>query len=105
MKYLGEAKLVESDRTVGGKTVRAQSWDLRPWGGPAVFMGPVEQQLPVGTTDRGTLRLDTFSGSVWRLEAGDPPPTLGVPGVALSLWPFLLVTGLAWMFGSAARRR
>jgi len=105
VKYLGEARLVESDRTVGGKTVRVRSWDLRTWGGPMVFMGPVEQQLPVGTTDRGNLRLDTFTGSVSMLEEGDPPPTLGKPGMAIALLPFLLVTGLAWVLGSAARRR
>lgn len=102
MKYLGDARLVESTHPDGA---RVRSWDLTTFGGPRVFMGPVTQELPVGTTDRGTLRLDTFTGSVWMLEEGDPPPTLGVPGMAIALWPFVLVMAGAWFLGSAARRR
>lgn len=102
MIYLGEARLTEEDHATGE---RVRSWDLGAFGGPTVFMGPVDQALPVGTTDRGGLRLDTFTGAVWRLEEGDPPPTLGKAGEVLSLWPLVLVVGAAWLLGTAARGR
>lgn len=78
---LGQAKLIEHRHTTGALV---KSWDLSPWGGPRVFLGPVTQPMPEpGTTvDRGTLRLDTGTGEVWKLEEGDPKPKIGLPGVA-----------------------
>lgn len=102
MRYLGQADLVESIHETGA---RVRSYDLSPWGGPPVFMGPVEQPLPTGTLDRGNLRLETLTGGVWLLQEGDPLPTIGAPGGALRLWPFLAIAGVAWFLGNAARRR
>lgn len=101
MKSLGQAELVDRLHETGALV---RYWDLTPFGGPMVFMGPVTQQLPVGTIDRGNLRLDTYTGAVWVLEAGDPKPTIGSPGAALSLLPFIAVVGVAWFLGRARRR-
>lgn len=78
---LGKAKLIEHRHATG---IEVKSWDLSPWGGPRVFLGAVTQPLPEpGTTvDRGTLRLDTGTGEVWKLEPGDPGPKIGAAGVA-----------------------
>ncbi len=84
---LGKAKLVENEHATG---VTVKSWDLSPWGGPMVFLGPITQPLPPpGTTvDRDNLRLDTGTGDVWQLEAGDPPPKVGMPGAVGTAFKF-----------------
>lgn len=105
MNYLGKAKLVESRHASGQ---RVKSWDLSQWGGPLVFMGPVGQALPGGTTDRGTLRLETATGRVFNLEAGDPPPSTGTVGYTqrpLNLLTLVGVVGASLLLGKMRRRR
>ena len=100
MEYLGVAKLVEHKHETG---VTVKSWDLTPWGGPLVFLGPVTSPLPPkGTTvDRGTLRVDTGSGEVWKLEGGEAPPAVGPTGrggTPIGMVPLALVAlGALWL--------
>ena len=70
-----------------------------------VFMGLTSSPLAVGTVDRGNIRLDTQTGEVWILEAGDPPPTIGAAGGAMSLTPLLWIVGGAIALGMMGRRR
>ena len=102
MKLLGTAKLYEYINDATGKLVRA--YDLTPWGELPVFLGAVTMPLPTGTTDRGNLRIELQTGKVFLLEAGDPPPTQGQPGVAFPTVP-LIVGGALLLFWLGQSRR
>lgn len=78
MQLLGKAPLIEHTHETGR---RVRSADLSPFGGPAVFLGPIEQKITTGSVDRGVLRLVLPSLDVFQLAPGDPPPTIGGKGV------------------------
>lgn len=106
MEFLGVAKLTHGVHSSGMLT---KSWDLTPWGGPMVFLGPLTQPLPTGTTDKGDLRIELNTGKVWRLVPGDAPPTVGPPGEVTQTplrgaW-MLAVAGGALLLAAATRRR
>lgn len=95
-RLLGVAPLVESIHS-SGKRVR--SADLGPFGGPSVFLGPIEQRITTGTLDRGPLRLSLPSLQVFQLLPGDPAPTIGGTGFSLGAVKWLpLVAGAAAFF-------
>lgn len=105
MKLLGVAPLVESVHESGK---RVKSVDLGPFGGPSVFLGPVEQPIVTGTLDRGPLRLELPSRKVFQLASGDPPPTIGGRGFASGPLKWLpLFAGVAaflWLQNLKVRR-
>ena len=82
MKLLGTAKLYEHRHETGAPV---RSYDLTPWGELPLFLGPIEQELPVGTTDRGNLRIELQTGKVFILEPGDPAPSLGKAGAVFPM--------------------
>lgn len=78
MRYLGTANWVLEQRA--GAQVR--SLDLRPWGGPLWYLGPVSQPLPAMSRDFGSVRAMVPTRAVYELAPGDPAPTIGLTGVA-----------------------
>lgn len=98
MKAIGKAQLIDVAHSSG---VPSKAWDLKPFGGPEVFMGAKTQPLPATDTfvDRGGLRLNARNGDVFQLEAGDPPPTVGSTGKIglFSLRTALIVGVVAYM--------
>lgn len=97
MKLLGTAKLFEHRHETGALV---RSYDLTPWGELPVFLGPIDQELPTGTTDRGNLRIELQTGKVFILEPGDPAPSQGKAGAVFPMVA-LVVGGLVLlnMFG------
>lgn len=89
MKLLGTAKLYEHRHETGALV---RSYDLTAWGELPLFLGPVDQELPVGTTDRGNLRIELQTGKVFILEPGDPLPSLGKAGAVFPV--VAMVVGL-----------
>jgi hypothetical protein len=103
MKPIGTAVLIPVAHSSG---VASKAWDLKPFGGPEVFMGSEKMPLPATDTfvDRGPLRLNAKNGDVFRLEAGDPPPTVGPSGKlgAFNLRTALIVGGVAYLLAGGA---
>ena len=110
MKLSGKADLIPVDHVNGP----SKAWNLKPFGGPEVFMGLQTQPLPATDTfvDRGALRLNARNGDVYILEPGDPPPTVGKTGTLgfFNLTTALVVGVIAYVLASggilrAGRRR
>lgn len=86
MKLLGTAKLYEHrHESTGAGITLVRSYDLTPWGELPVFLGPIDQPLPTGTTDRGNLRIELQTGKVFILEPGDPAPSQGYAGAVFPM--------------------
>ena len=111
MKLAGKADLIPVSHESG---VPSKAWNLKPFGGPEVFMGAQTQPLPSTDTfvDRGNIRLNARNGEVFILEPGDPPPTVGKTGIlgGFKIGTALLVAGVAYALASmgifrAGRRR
>ena len=107
MQLLGKAQLVQTRHESG---LTAKSLDLTPFGGPMIFLGLANSPLPVGTMDRGPLRVSFPALDVFQLAPGDPPPTIGGTGAAMGkLAKWLPIAGAVaaffWFAGGMKNRR